>query len=95
MDDAFSLPEVTDEPNPAREEEGQPQPVGSGPVFYEIRVKDRLPHRWSQWFDGLTVTHLEGGETILAGPVADQAALHGLLAKVRDMNLTLISVCRK
>jgi hypothetical protein len=62
--------------------------------FYAIRVKDHLDPRWSEWFEGLTVTRAEGGETILSGPVADQAALHGLLAKVRDLNLTLISVNR-
>lgn len=59
---------------------------------YAIRVKGHLDPRWSEWFEGLTVTHTESGETCLSGPVADQAALHGLLAKVRDLNLTLISV---
>ncbi len=62
--------------------------------YYAIRVKGHLDPCWSEWFEGLTVTRAEGGETILSGPVADQAALHGLLAKVRDLNLTLISVNR-
>lgn len=61
---------------------------------YAIRVKGHLDPRWSEWFDGMTVTLLEGGETILSGPVADQAALHGLLIKVRDLGLVLISVNR-
>ena len=61
---------------------------------YAIRIKSHLDPRWSEWFEGLVVTPVEGGETILSGPVADQAALHGLLAKVRDLNLTLISVSR-
>jgi hypothetical protein len=64
------------------------------PDRYEIRVKGHLAPRWSEWFAGLTMTHTDSGETILAGPVADQAALHGLLDRVRDLNLTLISVNR-
>jgi len=59
---------------------------------YEIRLKGLLEARWVQWFDGLTITLEENGTTLLSGPVADQAALHGLLKKVRDMGLPLISV---
>lgn len=59
---------------------------------YVIRVKGRLDARWSAWFEGLALTHTGDGDTILHGPVADQAALHGVLAKVRDLNLTLVSV---
>jgi hypothetical protein len=62
------------------------------PEYYEIKVKGELDARWSDWFEGLTLTHLEGQETLLAGPLLDQAALHGLLEKIRDLNLTLISV---
>ena len=62
--------------------------------YYAIRVRGHLDPRWSEWFDGLTVTQVEPGETLLSGPIADQAALHGLLAKIRDLNLTLISVTR-
>jgi hypothetical protein len=62
------------------------------PEYYEIKVKGELDTRWSDWFEGLTLTHLEGEETLLAGPLPDQAALHGLLEKIRDLNLTLISV---
>ena len=62
------------------------------PGRYEIRVKGRLDTRWAAWFDGLTLTHDSDGTTIIHGPVADQAALHGLLQKIRDLGLPLISV---
>jgi hypothetical protein len=61
-------------------------------THYEIRVDGVLDDRWSAWFEGLEVTSDESGQTLIAGPVADQAALHGLLAKVRDLGLKLISV---
>ena len=60
---------------------------------YQIRVKGRLDQSWSAWFDNMTLA-FEKGETIISGAVADQAALHGLLAKVRDLGLTLIDVRR-
>ena len=60
--------------------------------FYKIRVKGHLDRRWSDWFDGLEIINLQSGETILSGDIVDQAALHGVLAKVRDLNLLLISV---
>ena len=59
---------------------------------YEIRVKGVLDSRWSAWFDGLRVAGDDHGETVLVGPVTDQAALHGLLAKVRDLGLPLLLV---
>ena len=62
------------------------------PRRYEIRVKGHLDARWAAWFDGLTLTHGSDGTTIIDGPVADQAALHGLLQKIRDLGLPLISV---
>ena len=62
------------------------------PGRYEIRLKGRLDARWAAWFDGLTVTHDSDGTTVIGGPVADQAALHGLLQKTRDLGLPLISV---
>jgi hypothetical protein len=62
-------------------------------VVYKIRIKGHLDERWSEWFDDLTITLEENGETLLTGPVADQAELHGLLKKIRDLGLVLISVC--
>ena len=62
------------------------------PGRYEIRVKGHLGNRWAAWFDGMTLTHSSDGTTIIHGPVADQAALHGLLQKTRDLGLPLISV---
>ena len=69
-------------------------PPAEPPACYEIRVDGVLDSRWSTWFEDLTVTGDAGGQTVIAGPVADQAALHGLLAKICDLNLTLISVRR-
>ena len=63
-------------------------------MHYEIRVNGVLDSRWSAWFDGLEVTSDDHGQTIIAGPVADQAALHGLLAKVRDLGLELLQIRR-
>ena len=62
------------------------------PRQYAIRVAGRLDQRWAEWFDGLTLTHQGDGTTVLDGPVADQAALHGLLQKIRDLGLPLLSV---
>ena len=62
------------------------------PGRYEIRLKGHLDSRWTAWFDGLTLTHDSDGTTVIHGPVADQAALHGLLQKVRDIGLPLVSV---
>jgi hypothetical protein len=64
------------------------------PDCYEIRVKGHLASRWAEYFAGLTMIHTPSGETILSGPIEDQAALHGVLSKVRDLNLTLIAVNR-
>ena len=62
------------------------------PEYYEIKIKGKLDQRWSEWFAGLTLTYLEGNMTLLSGSLDDQAALHGLLERIRDLNLTLISV---
>jgi hypothetical protein len=68
------------------------RPVGEGrPTVYQIRIKGRLDPRWEEWFDGLTIA-VDDGDTLITGPVTDQAALHGLLRRVRDLGLPLISV---
>jgi len=64
------------------------------PELYEIRIKGHLDDRWTNWFGGLTITLEDNGETLLTGPVIDQAALHGLLKKVRDLGMPLLSVNR-
>ncbi len=64
----------------------------SSPIICEIKIKGRLEQRWVEWFEGLTFTHESDGTTTLSGPLPDQAALHSILIKIRDMNLTLISV---
>ena len=61
-------------------------------AVYEIRVKGHLDGRWSEWFDGLQITNLENGEAMLSGDIVDQAALHGMLNKVRDLGLPLVAV---
>ena len=62
------------------------------PMVYQIRVKGHLGRQWTDWFGGLTITLEEGGNTLLTGPVIDQAALYGLLKKVRDLSMPLLSV---
>jgi hypothetical protein len=59
---------------------------------YEIRLEGHLDERWAEWFEGLTITLEDNGDTLLTGPVIDQAALHGFLKKVRDLGTPLISV---
>jgi len=59
---------------------------------YEIRLKGHLETRWAAWFDGLSLTHESDGTTVIHGPIVDQAALHGVLQKVRDLGLPLVSV---
>jgi len=61
--------------------------------IYEIKIKGQLDPGWTDWFDGMVVTQADENFTVLTGPVLDQSALHGLLKKVRDMNLSLVSVC--
>ncbi len=62
------------------------------PMVYQIRIKGHLGREWTDWFGGLTITLEENGDTLLSGPVVDQAALHGLLKKVRDLGMPLLSV---
>ncbi len=65
------------------------------PAHYEIRVGEHLQERWSKWFDGMEIVHTASDQTILRGNMPDQSALFGVLGKVRDLGLTLISVQRK
>jgi hypothetical protein len=69
-----------------------PKTNPSQPTVYQIRIMGHLGCEWSDWFEGLTITPAEHGETLLTGPVVDQAALYGLLKKVRNLGLTLVSV---
>jgi hypothetical protein len=62
------------------------------PLVYQIRIKGHLGQQWTDWFDGLTITQEEDGNTLLNGSVIDQAALHGVLKKVRDLGMPLLSV---
>jgi hypothetical protein len=63
-------------------------------MVYQIRVKSHLRSDWTDWFEGLTITLEDKGDTLLTGPVVDQAALHGLLKKIRDLGMSLVSVNR-
>jgi len=69
------------------------QPDSSESTVYKIRIKGQLDSQWADWFEGLTITLDDNGDTLLTGPIIDQAALHGLLKRVRDSGMTLISVC--
>jgi hypothetical protein len=64
------------------------------PVIYQIKIEGQLGSQWTDWFEGLTITREENGETLITGPVVDQAALYGLLKKVRDLGLPLLAVNR-
>ena len=66
----------------------------SDPGRYEIRLGGHLERRWAAWFDGMTLAHADDGTTVLTGPALDQAALHGVLGKVRDLGLPLLTVAR-
>ena len=70
----------------------EPKTNSNQPVVYQIRIKGHLGHQWTDWFEGLTITLEEDGDTLLTGPVIDQAALHGLLKRVRDLGMPLVSV---
>jgi len=64
-------------------------------IIYKIRVKGRIDQRWSAWFDGLTISYVGDDSTLLHGPLADDAALHGVLSKMHDLALTLLAVSRE
>ena len=70
----------------------EPKPTSSQTVIFQIRIKGHLSRAWTDWFEGLTITLEENGDTLLTGPVVDQASLHGLLKKVRDLGMPLVSV---
>jgi hypothetical protein len=63
--------------------------------YYEFTIQGHIDHHWAAWFEQLTITHLDGGETRLSGPVVDQAALHGILNRIRDLGMPLLSVRRE
>ena len=67
-------------------------PIPSTPVCYELRIEGHLDQHWSTWFGGLAITHDDDGTTTLRGVVTDQSELHGQLAKIRDLGITLLSV---
>jgi hypothetical protein len=69
-----------------------PERESNQPMVYQIRVKGHLGPQWTSWFAGLAITLEEAGDTLLTGPVVDQAALHGYLKKVRDLGMPLLSV---
>jgi hypothetical protein len=71
----------------------QPQPDKPHPEIYRIRIQGQLDNQWTDWFDEMIITLEEDGNTLLTGQVIDQAALHRLLKKIRDLGLTLISIC--
>lgn len=71
-----------------------PEITPEEPIVYQIRVQGHLDQQWADWFGGLVIVLEEAGDTVLTGPVVDQAALHGLLKKVRDLGMPLISVNR-
>ena len=75
-------------------EQRDPNPDSDQPLVYEIKIEGHLGTQWKDWFDGMTMKLNENGETVLTGPVVDQSALHGLLKKVRDLGMPLISVNR-
>jgi hypothetical protein len=68
------------------------QPAMAQPLVYQIRVRGQLGSQWSAWFEGLSVAATVDGDTTLRGPLTDQSALHGVLARVRDLGLELVSV---
>jgi hypothetical protein len=70
----------------------EPETASGQPMIYQIRVKSHLGSDWTDWFEGLTITLEDDGDMLLTGPVVDQAALHGLLKKVRDLGIPLVSI---
>lgn len=77
----------------AMSNEPSSQPDIPQPMLYQIRIKGHLDSQWTDWFEGLTITLEEDGDTLLTGRLVDQAALHGLLKKIRDLGMPLVAVC--
>ena len=69
-----------------------PKTEQNQPGCYQLRLKGQLDSKWTEWFEGMSITLEEDGNTLLTGPVIDQAALHGLLKKIRDLGLTLLAI---
>jgi hypothetical protein len=91
-DQKIALPPVLD--NVSKQFPQQEERSSAGDCFYEIKVEGFLDEGWSEWLSGLKIAHEGGGCTLLAGVVPDQAALHGLLVKIRDLGLPLLSLKR-
>jgi hypothetical protein len=83
---------VTSNDQPIDSTSGEPSTGYTDIQRYEFRVKGHLGSRWTAWFDGLSLTALDDGTTVISGPVVDQAALHGLLHKLRDVGIPLVSL---
>lgn len=75
-------------------EEGHAHDTATPPIVYEVRIRGHLDPSWMSWLDGVAITPEENGDTLLTGPQLDQAALHALLTRVRDLGLPLVSVVR-
>lgn len=74
--------------------EHNPAPAPAEPAIYQLRLQGQLGAQWSDWFEGMTISQAEHGDTLVTGPVIDQATLHGLLRKVRDLGMPLLAVNR-
>ncbi len=94
MDTRFEKQEIITNGRKAMSTTGCPKQTPNRPTAYQIRIQGHLGCQWAGWFDGLTISLTDNGETLLSGPVLDQAALHGLLRKVRDLGMPLLSVNR-
>ena len=86
---SYGAPVTTNDRSPDTARDASP---AGHPPRYEIRVKGRLGPRWTSWFDGLSLTGQDDGTTVISGPLADQAALHGVLQKLRDVGIPLLSL---
>ena len=89
---SYSSCMLSEQQNQETANQPEPETPPPQPVVYQIRVRSHLGSGWTDWFEGLTITQEENGDTLLTGPVVDQAALHGLLKKVRDLGMSLVSI---